>query len=631
MILLRNITVGLDILLADLCLAALYEAEDLHKGADALIAHRALNSRVKIPSAMKDKPALTNPMSDSFLSSRLTVRQILYGLAIWTVLWTISCSITSAFNHTFSSSTPAFHSPPSTTTPVPDVNMLYKEIERLMAEQKILADEFRLAMREKSAFEGGISEAGLCNETAPAAPSLPSSIINTSTKTVKMPPHDGLTHLKEYDFKDSNGVYFPSPSKLRGRLESYETSFNSGDIAALFEAGCSHHLSHLGTYYDDAKLIPNFQVELIGTSIDHSVKYASAETEPAWNNNLIGSQAGLYIWRIEGFQVISWPSSQAGQFYDGDSYIILHSYEVGEKEGNKRLAHNIFFWLGSKTSQDEAGTAAYKTVELDEYLKGVAVQYREIQAAPSEEFLSLFPRLKILSGGVRSGFHHVDQGREKGEVKTLLRIFKLASGRRDGVVVHEVEPTWQSLDEADVFVLDLGTKIWVWQGGKCSPMEKAKAAQVVNDLTIAKHVDVEVLAQAESRSALVVDLLGGKGVEQRDFHCVRPMGSSESGSGAGRPKRLFRLSDASGQLSFDLVKDGQPIKRADLNGNDVFVLDLGKAIWVWRGVGASTAEKRFWIKVAQMYVNQLQDAYLTPIRSVVEGNENPSFLKALEA
>ena len=390
-----------------------------------------------------------------------------------------------------------------------------------------------------------------------------------------MPPHDGLTHLKEYNIKDSN-------------------------------------------------------VELIGTSIDHSVKYSSALTEPAWTAQPIGSQAGLYIWRIEDFQVIPWPRERFGQFYNGDSYIVLHSYEVGEKEGHKILAHDIFFWLGSKTSQDEAGTAAYKTVELDEFMKGVAVQHREVQEAPSEEFMALFPRLKILSGGVRSGFRHVEQDAEKAEIKTLLRIFKLENARKDSTVVHEVEPTWQSLDDSDVFVLDTGSKIWIWQGKKCSPMEKAKAAQVVNDLTIAKHVDVEVLSQAESRSTVFVDLLGGKGVEQRDFHCSRPMSSSAKAVGAARPERLFRLSDASGQLSFDLVRDGQPIRKADLKSDDVFVLDIGKALWVWRGLGASKAEKSLWIKVAQLYLNQLEEAHLTPIRSVVEGNESRAFLKALE-
>ena len=43
--------------------------------------------------------------------------------------------------------------------------------------------------------------------------------------------------------------------------------------------------------------------------------------------------------------------------------------------------------------QDEYGTAAYKTVELDTYLDGMATQHREVQDHESEEYLDLFPDL----------------------------------------------------------------------------------------------------------------------------------------------------------------------------------------------------------------------------------------------
>jgi gelsolin len=401
-----------------------------------------------------------------------------------------------------------------------------------------------------------------------------------------MPPHEGLTHLKEYDIKDSN-------------------------------------------------------VELIGSDIDHRVKYNSAATEPAWNDGKVGRVVGLFVWRIEDFEVVVWPKDKTGKFYDGDSYIVLHSYKIGDKEGQEKLGHDIYFWLGSKTSQDEAGVAAYKTVELDEFLGGVATQHREIQQSPSDNFLALFPRLSVLSGGVRSGFQHVDQTKEDKEILTLLRIFKPESATRaDSIVVHEVEPTWQSLDDDDVFILDKGNKIWVWQGQKCSPMEKAKAAQVVHDLTLAKHINVEVVTQRESRSRIVVDLLGGKDIEQPTFQAARPVSSTSHrarGGANSRPLRLFRLSDASGKASFDLVKDGEPIQRSDLDGNDVFLLDAGNAIWVWQGMGASKGERHMWINVAQSYVRQIQeasegsDAHLLPVAKVVEGNESATFLKALKA
>jgi gelsolin len=112
--------------------------------------------------------------------------------------------------------------------------------------------------------------------------------------------------------------------------------------------------------------------------------------------------------------------------------------------------------------------------------------------------------------------------------------------------------------------------------------------------------------------------------------------SSKASGSSSRPQRLFRLSDASGKLSFGLVKDSEPIQRADLDGNDFFLLDTSSAIWVWRGLGASKAEKAMWINVAQSYFRQLQggarstNAHLTPLASVVEGNESPTFLRAIE-
>ena len=43
-------------------------------------------------------------------------------------------------------------------------------------------------------------------------------------------------------------------------------------------------------------------------------------------------------------------------------------------------------------SQDEAGVAAYKTVELDESLGGAPVQHREVQNHESKLFISHFPK-----------------------------------------------------------------------------------------------------------------------------------------------------------------------------------------------------------------------------------------------
>jgi len=49
----------------------------------------------------------------------------------------------------------------------------------------------------------------------------------------------------------------------------------------------------------------------------------------------------------------------------GDSYIFLATTKKGPS-----LVHAIHFWLGSDSSQDEQGVAAYKSVELDGILGG---------------------------------------------------------------------------------------------------------------------------------------------------------------------------------------------------------------------------------------------------------------------
>src|SRR5690606_29290816 len=103
-----------------------------------------------------------------------------------------------------------------------------------------------------------------------------------------------------------------------------------------------------------------------------------------------------------------------------------------------------------------------------------------------------------------------------------------------------------------------------------------------------------------------------------------------------KPRRLFRLSDASGELSFETVKEGSSISPRDLDGDDVFILDdEGRTIWVWVGSGASKVEKVLWLKAAQSYIRQVQassedsEAYLTPIAQVHQGYEPASFQRVI--
>ncbi|TAQ91331.1 hypothetical protein B7494_g302 [Chlorociboria aeruginascens] len=356
-------------------------------------------------------------------------------------------------------------------------------------------------------------------------------------------------------------------------------------------------LSHLEQYK-----IEGSNVEFIGSKIDHAVKYNSATTEPAWNG--IGETQGLRIWRIEQFEVVPWPKNRYGSFHEGDSYIILHTYKSSPDA--RELSYDIFFWLGKDTTQDEAGTAAYKTVELDEFLKGAAIQHREVQGFESPSFLSLFPHLTILHGGASTGFHHVET-----EEKSLFRLLQITSSGGHGIIVREVDPTWQSLNENDVFVLDEG----------CD-----RHFGMVNERE--GQPDVEVLAQTDSRSLLFIKTLGGDINSSIPTTLSAPHPSAAHSKNT-RSKRLFRCSDSTGTLKLDLVKNGGVVL-SDFRSEDVFLFDSGFQIYVWQGDGASRREKALWLKVAESYLQSLEDSWTTPVATVKEGREGPAFQSVLD-
>ena len=130
------------------------------------------------------------------------------------------------------------------------------------------------------------------------------------------------------------------------------------------------------------------------------------ETDPAFDG--AGERVGLESWRIENKLCVRQDPSTHGKLYSGDSYIFLNTKEA--KSGG--FNWDIHFWLGSESSQDEIGIAAYKTVELDEGLGGGPVQFRECQGHESGQFMSIFKALggvEYLDGGVESGFVKVER------------------------------------------------------------------------------------------------------------------------------------------------------------------------------------------------------------------------------
>ena len=61
-----------------------------------------------------------------------------------------------------------------------------------------------------------------------------------------------------------------------------------------------------------------------GSALEKEHRKEEGALEKAWAEDTgVGSEAGLWVWRIEQFQVLPVAKKDYGRFYSGDSYVIL--------------------------------------------------------------------------------------------------------------------------------------------------------------------------------------------------------------------------------------------------------------------------------------------------------------------
>lgn len=331
------------------------------------------------------------------------------------------------------------------------------------------------------------------------------------------------------------------------------------------------------------------------------------DLDPAFQG--AGQKAGLEIWRIENFNPVPVPKSSYGKFFTGDSYVILKT--TASKSG--ALRHDIHYWIGKDTSQDEAGAAAIKTVELDAALGGRAVQYREVQGHETEKFLSYFkPCIIPQEGGVASGFKHAEAEKHK------TRLF-VCRGKH---VVHvkEVPFARSSLNHDDIFVLDTESKIFQFNGSNSSIQERAKALEVVQYIKDTYHEGKCEIAAIED-GKLMADPETGEfwGFFGGFAPLPRKAASDNDKSADSHSTKL--LSVEKGQAE---PVEADSLKREFLDTNKCYILDCGLEMFVWMGRNTSLDERKSASGVADELVSGI-DQLKPQIIRVIEGFETVLF------
>ncbi|XP_022135032.1 villin-4-like isoform X2 [Momordica charantia] len=318
-----------------------------------------------------------------------------------------------------------------------------------------------------------------------------------------------------------------------------------------------------------------------------------------------GQKAGLEVWRIENFRPVLVPKSSHGKFFTGDSYVVLKTSSL--KSG--ALRHDIHYWLGKDTTQDEAGVAAIKTVELDAALGGRAVQYREVQGHETEKFLSYFkPCIIPQEGGASSGFKHVEADEHQ------IRLY-VCKGKR---VVHvkEVAFARSSLNHDDIFILDTKSKIFQFNGSNSSIQERAKALEVVQYIKDTYHDGKCEIATIED-GKLMADVETGEfwGLFGGFAPLPRKVASDGDKTVDSHPTKLLCVVKGNTE-----PVEADSLTRELLETNKCYIIDCGTEVFIWMGRATSLDERKSASRAAEELVSG-PDRPQSHIMRVIEGFE----------
>ncbi|XP_056149698.1 scinderin like b [Lampris incognitus] len=323
-----------------------------------------------------------------------------------------------------------------------------------------------------------------------------------------------------------------------------------------------------------------------------------------------GKAPGLQVWRIENMDLKQVPKALYGNFYTGDAYLLLYTTPAP--------SHYIHMWMGEECSQDESGAAAIFATQLDDFLGGGPVQFREVQNNESITFLGYFKSgIKYQNGGVASGFQHVVTNDMN--VKRLLHI----KGRR-AIRATEVAFSWESFNQGDCFIVDLGKDIFQWCGKECNYFERLKASQVAFDIRDNERNGRAKVHMVDD-GAEPQEIIQALGPKPR----LAPSTMDDDKADTSNRKRasLYMISDASGTMKTSEVAQSSPFRQAMLTPDECYILDNGpdKNVFVWKGPKANTSERKAAMSAAEKFIRDKGYSKKTQIQVLPAGGETTLF------
>ncbi|XP_038646094.1 villin-1 [Scyliorhinus canicula] len=376
-------------------------------------------------------------------------------------------------------------------------------------------------------------------------------------------------------------------------------SENEGAESALFKQlfqkwTVKHQTVGMGATHNIGKIAKVEQVKFDAVNMH-------AQPELAARERMVDDGSGeVEEWVIHDLELAPVEKRWHGHFYSGNCYLVLYTYTVSNK-----LHHILYIWQGNRASQGDITASAYQAVSLDQQYNGEPVQVRVTMGKEPQHMLAIFNGKLVVFEGTSSSADNV-------EPEPPVRFFQVRGKNDYTTKTFEVPARSASLNSNDVFVLKTSDCCFLWYGKGCSGDEREVAKRVAD--TISKRDKQNVYEGQEPASFWAS--LGGKAPYadskrlQQEHETVVP--------------RLFECSNQTGRFIATEIVD---FSQADLDDEDVMLLDTWEQIFLWIGKGANEKEKTESVVTAQEYLNthpSKRDPG-TPILTVKQGFEPPTF------
>mmetsp|Transcript_1302 Transcript_1302/g.1412 ORF Transcript_1302/g.1412 Transcript_1302/m.1412 type:complete len:378 (-) Transcript_1302:1455-2588(-) len=217
----------------------------------------------------------------------------------------------------------------------------------------------------------------------------------------------------------------------------------------------------------------------------------------------------------------------------------------------------------------------------------------------------------------------------------LLRV----KGNESNIVLKEVKCRMDSMNSGDVFILDTALNLYLWNGKDSNFHEREKALVFTQNVVKARSGRTKLIVLDEGTNddcPPFWNKIQGKkkvmGMVVKRYNIkTEEEGGSDHKHVAFR-KKMYRLTDRSGELKFTLCTKGNMSKDnmvnwRKLDSDDVFILDDGFKIWVWVGRRTSEREKAACLSYAAKYVKRYNRPTTLPIQKIEEGYEPKDFIE----